>query len=59
MFKQILQVLWPMQIGSLKETILNSNIVHEAHGRDVRKKNTKVKSGGYVGFMQTDINDFV
>ena len=30
-----------MQLGSLKETIAEANLPHEATGRDVRKKNTK------------------
>jgi hypothetical protein len=38
---------------------LESNVVHEAHGREYRKKNTVVKKGGYIGFMANQINDFV
>lgn len=40
MFKLILKVIWPFQIASLKETIEAGNMKHEAHGRDIRKKNT-------------------
>lgn len=58
-FREILKFLWPMQIGSLKETILDANVAHQAHGREYRKKNTKVSRGGYVGFMENKINDFV
>jgi len=49
-FKEINKVLWPIQLGSLKETIEESNLKHEATGRDVRKKNTKSEKGGYIGF---------
>jgi len=52
-------VLWPFQLGSLKETIEESNIAHDATGRDVRKKNTRVEKGGYVGFMAQNINEFI
>jgi len=48
-----------MQLGSLKETIAEGNLKHDATGRDVRKKNTKVEKGGYIGFMGSKINDFV
>jgi len=58
-FHGINKVLWPMQLGSLKETIEESNMAHEATGRDVRKKNTKTEKGGYIGFMGPAINDFV
>ena len=58
-FQEIRKVLWPMQLGSLKESIQESNIPHEAHGRDVRKKNTLVQKGGYIGFMGHDINEFI
>lgn len=49
-FVSINKVMWPFQLGSLKETIEESNIAHEAHGRDVRKKNTRTTKGGYIGF---------
>jgi large subunit ribosomal protein L7e len=58
-FKEILEVLWPMQLGSLKETIAEANIKHDATGRDVRRKNTKTEKGGYIGFMGPEINEFV
>ena len=32
---------------------------HAATGREIRKKNTKVDKGGYIGFMSDAINDFV
>jgi hypothetical protein len=51
--------LWPFQLGSLKETIEESNIKHEATGREIRKKTTKVEKGGYIGFMGPNINEFI
>lgn len=58
-FNEINKVMWPLQLGSLKETIEESNLVHEATGRDVRKKNTKTEKGGYIGFMGQNINEFI
>ena len=58
-FDEINNILWPMQLGSLKETIAEANMKHEASGREIRKKNTKVEKGGYIGFMAEKINDFV
>jgi len=58
-FNEINKVLWPIQLGSLKETIAEANLSHEATGRDVRKKNTKTHKGGYIGFMGDQINEFV
>ena len=46
-------------IKTLKETIDEANLKHDAHGRDVRKKNTKVEKGGYIGFQGTEINEFI
>lgn len=59
MFDRIREVLWPFQIGSKRETMEQANLKHEATGREVRKKNTKVKKGGYQGFMAEDINAYV
>jgi large subunit ribosomal protein L7e len=59
LFDEILSILWPMQLGSLKETMTESNMKHDATGREIRKKNTKVEKGGYIGFMSDAINDFV
>ena len=58
-FTSINQVMWPFQLGSLKETIEEANVEHDAHGRDVRRKNTRVAKGGYIGFNADQINDFV
>jgi len=51
--------MWPFQLASIKETIAEANIKHEAHGRDVRRKNTKTSKGGYIGFMDDNINEFI
>lgn len=58
-FHKIQKTLWPFQLGSLKETIEESNIKHEATGREIRKKTTKVEKGGYIGFMGPNINEFI
>ncbi len=58
-FQEVRKVLWPFMLGSLKETIEDANIAHDAHGRDVRKKNTMVVKGGYVGFMASEINEYI
>ena len=34
------------------------NIVHQNTQREVRKKNSKVKKGGYQGFMAEQINSY-
>lgn len=58
-FNTINTVMWPFQLGSLKETIEEANMPHEATGRDVRKKNTVTSKGGYIGFMGAKINEFI
>eukprot|EP00356_Strombidium_inclinatum_P007163 CAMPEP_0170484686 /NCGR_PEP_ID=MMETSP0208-20121228/4092_1 /TAXON_ID=197538 /ORGANISM="Strombidium inclinatum, Strain S3" /LENGTH=300 /DNA_ID=CAMNT_0010758075 /DNA_START=26 /DNA_END=928 /DNA_ORIENTATION=+ len=58
-FGEIRKLMWPMQLASLKETMEDANVKHEAHGRDVRKKNTVVKKGGYIGFQGEAINHYV
>lgn len=35
------------------------NILHQNTQREVRKKNSKVKKGGYQGFMGEQINSFI
>lgn len=59
LFDEIISILWPLQLGSLKETMAESNMKHDATGREIRKKNTKVEKGGYIGFMSDRINDFI
>ena len=59
LFDEINKILWPMQLGSVKETIEQSNVKHDATGNDVRKKNTKFEKGGYIGMQGDEINQYV
>lgn len=58
-FHKIREVLWPFQLASLKETVEGGNIEHDATKRTIRKKNTKVRKGGYIGFMGDNINSYI
>lgn len=58
-FAEINRLMWPFQLGSKRDTIEEGNVKHDAHGRDVRKKNTAVRKGGYIGFMGAKINEYV
>ena len=58
-FNEIRKNLWPFQLGSKRETMEEGNTKHEATGRELRKKNTVVKKGGYIGFMGDNIIDYV
>lgn len=58
-FKAVIDVIWPIQLASLKETSEKANTKHEATGRELKKKTTVVHKGGYLGFMGEKINDFV
>jgi len=58
-FKAVIDVIWPIQLASLKETSDKANTKHEATGRELKKKTTVVHKGGYLGFMGEKINDFV
>ena len=53
------QALWPIQLAPLKETSDKANLKHDATGREIKKKTTKVHKGGYLGYMGADINEFV
>ena len=33
MFKKMVESVWPFQLGSLKETIVDGHLKHDAHGR--------------------------
>lgn len=59
MFKKILENVWPFQLGSMKQTMAENSLKHEAHGRTVRKKNTSAEKGGYEGFLGDKINAYV
>jgi len=43
----------------LKETSDKANTKHDATGREIKKKTTRVHKGGYLGFMGETINEFV
>jgi large subunit ribosomal protein L7e len=58
-FNEIRKHLWPFQLGSKRETMDKANVKHEATGKEVKKRNTLVKKGGYVGFMGDKINEYV
>jgi len=51
--------LWPIQLAPLKETIEQRDLKHEATQRDIKKRNTLAKKGGYLGMMGNDVNEFV
>lgn len=36
-----------------------SKVAHESTGKLLKKKNTKAKKGGYQGFMDDQINDYI
>jgi hypothetical protein len=49
-FEEIRKHMWPFFLSSKRETMEEANLKHEAHGRDVRKKKTVARKGGYIGF---------
>ena len=53
------EVLWPIQLAPLKEPSEKANTKHDATGREIKKKTTRVHKGGYLGMMGSDINEFV
>lgn len=59
MFEKIRKTLWPFQLASKRETMEQANTLHDATKREIRKKNTKVKKGGYIGFMGDSINEYI
>lgn len=58
-FKAVSEVMWPIQLAPLKQTSDQANTTHDATGKEIKKKTTKVHKGGYLGFMGSSINDFV
>jgi len=59
MFEQIRKKIWPFQITQKKETMEKKMVAHESTGVLMRKKNTKTKKGGYQGFMDIQINEYI
>jgi large subunit ribosomal protein L7e len=58
-FEKVRSVLWPIQLHPLKEDSAKANTKHDATGAEIKKRNTKVVKGGYLGLMGDQINDFV
>jgi large subunit ribosomal protein L7e len=58
-FEQVRQTLWPIQLHPLRETSTKANTKHVATGVDIKKRNTKVVHGGYLGLMGDKIDQFV
>ena len=58
-FEKVREVLWPIQLHPLKEDSTKAHTKHDATGLDIKKKNTIVAKGGYLGLMAEKINDFV
>ena len=58
-FKAVNGAMWPIQLAPLKQTSEMANTKHDATGKEIKKKTTRVHKGGYLGFMGSSINDFV
>jgi len=58
-FDKVRSILWPIQLHPLKEDSTKAVTKHDATGAEIKKRNTKVIKGGYLGLMGDKINDFV
>lgn len=58
-FDKVKEIIWPIQLAPLTETSDKANVPHTATGKDIKKKNTRVVKGGYLGLMGDSINDYV
>lgn len=58
-YKAARAVMWPIQLAPLKEDSEKANTKHDATGRSIQKKTTRVVKGGYLGMMGDKINEFV
>ena len=58
-YKAVSGAMWPIQLAPLKETSDLANTKHDATGKEIKKKTTRVHKGGYLGNMGASINDFV
>ncbi|TNV72204.1 hypothetical protein FGO68_gene9837 [Halteria grandinella] len=58
-FEEVRQSLWPIQLHPLRETSTKGVVKHDATGADIKKRNTKVVKGGYLGLMGDKIDSFV
>lgn len=50
-FEKVREVIWPIQLHPLKEDSTKAHTKHEATGTEIKKRNTKVVKGGYLGLM--------
>ena len=48
-FSEVQKVIWPIQLISLKEDSSKGNTKHEATRKEIKKINTKISKGGYLG----------
>jgi 60S ribosomal protein uL30 len=53
------QVLWPIQLAPLKDSIAEASVAHLATGRSLSKTKTLSHKGGYLGMMGASVNDYV
>jgi large subunit ribosomal protein L7e len=58
-YEAVKQVLWPIQLSALKETIEEGIIKHDATDRNIKRVTTKAEKGGHLGMMGDRVNDFV
>lgn len=58
-YEAVRQVLWPIQLAPLKDSIAEASITAEATGRSYKKTKTASKKGGYLGMMGAAVNDYV
>jgi large subunit ribosomal protein L7e len=59
LYQAVRAVIWPIQLAPLKEDSEQANTKHDATGRTISKKTTRVVKGGYLGMMGPKINEFV
>lgn len=58
-FNKVREALWPIQVHPLKEAGSKAVTKHDATGKEIKKRNTRVVKGGYLGLMGDDINEYV
>ena len=58
-FEQVRSSMWPIQLAPLREDSSKALVKHDATGQEIKKKNTRVVKGGYLGLMGDKINDYV
>jgi large subunit ribosomal protein L7e len=58
-YEAVRQVLWPIQLAALKDSIAEASVKHEASGRQYSKTKTVSHKGGYLGMMGASVNEYV